>query len=82
MNALVQNASVEKKNEEPLFASPWLALFVILRRELAQAFNDRSCPVTRILWDSELPRCSKTRRSSQEMACPFQGLQRRIGASG
>jgi len=41
MKALEQNASVEKKNEEPLFASPWIALFVILRRELAQAFNDR-----------------------------------------
>ncbi|MFC1797298.1 hypothetical protein ACFL1V_09410 [Pseudomonadota bacterium] len=41
MKAIVQNGFVEKKYEEPLFASPWLALFVILRRELAQAFNGR-----------------------------------------
>jgi len=41
MKAIEQNASVENKNEEPLFASPWIALFVILRRELAQAFDGR-----------------------------------------
>jgi len=30
-----------KKNREPLYASPWIALFVVLRQELAQAFSDR-----------------------------------------
>jgi hypothetical protein len=41
MKAHEQNAPLKKKNEAPLFASPWIALFVGLRRELAQAFNDR-----------------------------------------
>jgi len=34
-------ALTAKKHREPLYASPWIALFVVLRQELAQAFSDR-----------------------------------------
>jgi len=41
MNAHKPKALPAKKYREPLFASPWIALFVVLRRELAQALSDK-----------------------------------------
>jgi len=41
MNTQKHIAVTAKKNREPLYASPWIALYVVLRRELAQAFSDR-----------------------------------------
>ena len=41
MNTNKQNALAAKKHDEPLFASPWIALFVVLRRELTQALSDK-----------------------------------------
>ncbi len=36
MNKPSQNKVATKKPETPLFASPWMALFLVLRRELSQ----------------------------------------------
>lgn len=36
MNIHTQQDNKSKKTEAPLFASPWLALFFVLRREFAQ----------------------------------------------
>jgi hypothetical protein len=41
MNTQKHIAVTAKKNREPLYASPWIALYVVLRREWAQAFSDR-----------------------------------------
>lgn len=41
MNTAKQVALAAKKNREPLYASPWIALYFVLRRELSQAFSDR-----------------------------------------
>jgi len=41
MNTPKHIALAAKKNREPLYASPWLALFSVLRQELTQAFSDR-----------------------------------------
>lgn len=35
MNSHYQTAVLEKQREAPLFASPWMALFLLLRRELS-----------------------------------------------
>lgn len=32
-----QQAILDSKKDNPLFASPWMALFVLLRRELSQS---------------------------------------------
>jgi len=41
MNTHKHIALTAKKKREPLYASPWLALFVVLRQELTQVFSDR-----------------------------------------
>ena len=37
MNALDQMTAQVKRPEKPLYASPWLALFFLLRNELIQS---------------------------------------------
>jgi hypothetical protein len=41
MNSDKQSTPTTTQNGTPIFASPWIALFVVLRRELTQAFAQR-----------------------------------------
>ena len=41
MNSSYQTAVLEKPREAPLFASPWMALFLLLRRELTSPRNEK-----------------------------------------
>jgi len=36
MNTYAQIAENKKKHQAPLFASPWMALFLVLRKEFTQ----------------------------------------------
>ena len=41
MNSNYQTAVLEKPREAPLFASPWMALFLLLRREWTNPRNEK-----------------------------------------
>ena len=41
MSSQYQTAVLEKRRETPLFASPWLALFLLLRREWTTPRNEK-----------------------------------------